>query len=91
VTKAQPGYVDGQDTLGWVHYKRAEYAPAIAAFSRAKTLAPARGDIAAHLGMAYAKAGRKQEALAELRRAMAWKGDLANRREVEALVASLSQ
>ena len=90
-TKREPEYVDGHDTLGWVHYRRAEYARAIAAFSKAKSLDPARGDIAAHLGMAYAKAGRKQEALTELRRALQWKGELSNRREVETLIATLAQ
>ena len=90
-TKREPEYVDGHDTLGWVHYRRAEYARAIASFSKAKSLAPTRGDIAAHLGMAYAKAGRKQEALTELRRALLWKGELNNRREVEALIATLVQ
>lgn len=89
--KQEPEYVDGQDTLGWVHYRRADYARAIAAFSKAKSLSPTRGDIAAHLGMAYAKAGRKQEALTELRRALQWKGELSNRREVETLVATLGQ
>ena len=90
-TKREPEYVDGHDTLGWVHYRRAEYLRAIAAFSKAKSLAPSRGDIAAHLGMAYAKAGRKQEALTELRRALQWKGELTNRREVETLIATLAQ
>lgn len=90
-TKREPEYVDGLDTLGWVHYRRAEYSRAIAAFVKAKNLAPSRGDIAAHLGMAYVKAGRKQEALIELRRALAWKGELTNRREIETLVATLTQ
>jgi tetratricopeptide (TPR) repeat protein len=90
-TRREPDYADGQDTLGWVHYRRGEYPQAITAFSSAKKLAPTRGDIAAHLGMAYAKAGRKQEALVELRRALSLKGDLPNRREVEALVATLAK
>ena len=65
-----PDYVNAQDTLGWVHYQRGEYPAAIAVLERAKVTAPTRADIAAHLGLAYVKAGRKAEAFAELQRAL---------------------
>ena len=90
VATREPGYVDAHDTLGWVHYRRAEYARAAAAFKAAKALAPARPDIAAHLGMAYAKIGQKKEALSELKRALAPGNDLPNRAELEGLVKTLS-
>jgi Tfp pilus assembly protein PilF len=87
--KRDPNYVDAHDTLGWVRYQRKEFALAIASFKKAVALAPARGDLAAHLGMAYAKAGQKQAALGELQRALAAKTPLTNKAEVEQLVASL--
>jgi hypothetical protein len=56
----------------------------------AKALAPARPDIAAHLGMTYAKLGQKTAALSELKRALAAGNDLPNRAELEGLVKTLS-
>ena len=88
--KREAGYVDGQDTLGWVRYCRGEYAQAIAVLRTAKSLAPTRGDVAAHLGMAYAKAGRKTEAVAELKRALSSGTELSNRKEIEQLIQTLS-
>ena len=89
-TKNNPQYVDAQDTLGWIRYRRGEYAQAVTALETAKSLAPARPDIAAHLGLAYAKAGSKQKALTELRAALASKYPFSNRAELERTVAELS-
>ncbi len=50
-TQRDPKYVDAQDTLGWVRYRRGEYPQAAAAFKAALALAPSRTDIAAHLSL----------------------------------------
>lgn len=84
-------YVDAHDTLGWVHYLRGEYTKAIPALQKAKALDGKRADIAAHLGLAYAKAGQNQKALAELKQALATGGPgLQKRAEIEKLVATLT-
>ena len=88
--KLEPNYVDALDTLGWVHYRRADYAKSIAALSQARKLAPNRMDVAAHLGLAYAKAGQKPQALTELRAALASKATIANRAELERTVKELA-
>ena len=85
-----PKYTDARDTLGWVQYRRGEYAAAVTTLKAAKALAPANTDIAAHLGLAYAKAGHKPEALAELKRALAPGSTVANRAELERTVTQLS-
>ena len=91
VTANAPDYVDAQDTLGWVYYRRADYVNAITTLRKAKTLAPARLDIAAKLGLAYAKAGRKAEAAVELKRALSATGPIPNRAELERVLAEVSK
>ena len=88
--RRDPGYVDALDTLGWIHFRRGEYAEASATLSRASALAPDRLDIAAHLGLAYAKTGSTARALKELRRALAAPTPLPNRAELQRVVAELS-
>jgi tetratricopeptide (TPR) repeat protein len=88
--KRDPKYADAHDTLGWVRYRRGEYALAVSALQDAKALAPANNEIAAHLGLAYAKVGRKQAALVELKRALASGNNVSNRAELERVVTELS-
>jgi tetratricopeptide (TPR) repeat protein len=85
----EPTYVDGLDTLGWVHYRRADYANSVATLTKARKLAPLRMDIAAHLGLAYAKAGSRPQALAELKAALASTSPPPNRAELERVVKEL--
>jgi tetratricopeptide (TPR) repeat protein len=87
--KSNPKYVDGHDTLGWVRYRRGEYPQAVKALQEAKALAPANTGVAAHLGLAYAKAGDKRDALVQLKQAMT-ASDVSNRAEVERVAAELS-
>ena len=89
-TTLEPNYEDAYDTLGWVLYKRSEYGKAITALSKARKLAPNRMDIAAHLGLAYAKNGSRAQALTELRAALASKVPLSNRAELERVVGELT-
>jgi len=63
---------------------------AVTALREAKALAPSNPDIAGHLGLAYAKAGHKQEALVELKRALASGRKISNRPELERTVTELS-
>ncbi|MEJ2529033.1 MAG: tetratricopeptide repeat protein, partial [Gammaproteobacteria bacterium] len=54
------------DTLGWVHYMRAEYTQAAKVLERADSGNLKLPDISYHLGMAYYKLGRKQDAMHNL-------------------------
>jgi tetratricopeptide (TPR) repeat protein len=85
-----PKYADAHDTLGWVLYRRGNYLHAVAMLKQAKTLAPASPDVAAHLGLAYAKTGHKQEALAEINRALKSGASPSIRPELEHTAAQLS-
>jgi tetratricopeptide (TPR) repeat protein len=89
-TRLDPNYADAVDTLGWVQFQRGNYADAVATLTKAGKLAPTRTDIAAHLGQAYLKAGSKTRALAELKRALAGSAPLANRAELERIVAGIT-
>jgi tetratricopeptide (TPR) repeat protein len=85
-----PTYPDGFDTLGWIHYKQGHYKVAVATLEKAKGLAPERADIAGHLGLAYARAGDKPRAIAELKRALQAK-NAPNRQELDTALQSLSR
>lgn len=50
------------DSLGWLHYKRGDYARAIAALERAVTGDPGQSVMNEHLGDAYWATGRRIEA-----------------------------
>ncbi|HUG37264.1 MAG TPA: tetratricopeptide repeat protein, partial [Candidatus Limnocylindrales bacterium] len=65
-----PRWGDVMDTLGWVHYRRAAYPEAAKVFARAAELSPKNAVIHYHLGMAYARMGKKPEAVVSLRRAL---------------------
>ncbi len=58
-----PIYVD---TLGWVYYMRGEYSDAVGVLERADRSNLKLPDISYHLGMAYYKLGRKQDAMDKL-------------------------
>jgi tetratricopeptide (TPR) repeat protein len=59
------------DTLGWLTYRKGDYAVAASYLERAVGLAGDRPDLRYHLGMAYAKAGQSERAALELRKATA--------------------
>jgi tetratricopeptide (TPR) repeat protein len=86
---ASSTYVDAYDTKGWIHFRRGEFKQAIESLKKAKELSKGRPDISAHLGLAYAKAGLKQEALAELRQALRAGKEVPNRAEVERVAIEL--
>jgi Flp pilus assembly protein TadD len=70
------------DTLAWIHYRRQSYGEAEKLLVRAAERAPANGLIRFHLGMVYAKLGRKIDAASELRRAAALDPKLADREKI---------
>jgi Flp pilus assembly protein TadD len=51
-----------QDSVGWAHYRLADYAGAVTLLEKAVELEPADASINDHLGDAYWMAGRKAEA-----------------------------
>jgi tetratricopeptide (TPR) repeat protein len=58
------------DTLGWVHYIRGEMSDAVTILERADRGKLKLPDISYHLGMAYYKSGRNQEAREKLEQAL---------------------
>lgn len=58
-----------QDTLGWIHYLRAEYADAVSYLKRAADGLPNVGVVHYHLGKAYKALGRNDLALGSLQHA----------------------
>jgi tetratricopeptide (TPR) repeat protein len=63
------------DTLGWVRYRRREYAEAIAALKRSVEEDPSNPIYLYHLGLAHAQAGQPEEARQSLKRALSLKSD----------------
>nr|WP_286202652.1 tetratricopeptide repeat protein [Comamonas sp. JC664] len=58
------------DSLGWVYFRRGDYARAVEALERASALSPDEPVILEHLGDAYQRAARVDEAAAAWRRAL---------------------
>lgn len=58
------------DSLGWAYYKQGDYATAMVYLLRATEQEPESAEIYDHLGDAYAKLGRKEDAQREYRRAL---------------------
>lgn len=58
------------DSLGWAYYKQGDYATAMVYLLRATEQEPESAEIYDHLGDAYAKLGRKDDARREWKRAL---------------------
>ncbi len=82
----QPEFLD---TLGWVHYARSEYGPAVAALQRAVATAPDAAVFRAHLGLAQYRAGQRSDAKENLQRALATSGTYPEAAEARALLAQI--
>jgi tetratricopeptide (TPR) repeat protein len=67
-TKPDSGHII--DSLGWVYYKKGQYAKAVAELERAHRLMPQDGTVAEHLGDAYFKMKRYRDALRLYRRGL---------------------
>ena len=82
----QPQFLD---TLGWVHYTRSEFGPAVEALQRAVATAPETAVFRAHLGLAQFRAGQRNEAKENLQRSLANSGDYPEATEARALLARI--
>jgi len=58
------------DTLGWIQYRRGAYVDAEKTLSRAADKAPNNATLRYHLGMTYYQLGRKEDAIASLKRSL---------------------
>ena len=65
---ARDGYI--VDSLGWIHYQQGAFETAVTHLERAVELRPADPVINDHLGDAYWRAGRRQEARYQWRRVL---------------------
>ena len=72
-----PVYAAVLDTLGYVHYRRREYAAAEPWLKQAAELAPGQAVYHLHLGLTYQRLGKGKEAASELEQALSKPGDLA--------------
>jgi tetratricopeptide (TPR) repeat protein len=79
------------DTLGWVYFKRNMPELAIAPLERAVKADTANPQYHAHLGLAYARAGRADEAKRSLARALELRPDFPGAEEARKTLASLGQ
>ena len=68
--RAKPNSGQIIDSLGWVLYKKGQYAKAVVELERAHRLMPQDPTVAEHLGDAYLKQKRYQDALRIYRRAL---------------------
>lgn len=68
--RAKPNSGHIIDSLGWVLYKKGQYAKAVAELERAHNIMPQDGTVAEHLGDAYFQQRRYRDALRIYRRAL---------------------
>jgi tetratricopeptide (TPR) repeat protein len=77
------------DTTGWVRFKRAEYADALAALEQAAQRSPDSRVIHYHLGMAELQAGRADQARVNLQTAVSGAADFQGADEARTALAAL--
>jgi Flp pilus assembly protein TadD len=76
------------DSLGWAYYRLGDYAKAVQKLEEAVELDAGDPEINNHLGDAYWKVGRKDEALFQWRRVLTLQPDDKTRAAAEARIAS---
>jgi tetratricopeptide (TPR) repeat protein len=69
--EAAPSDPNIADTLGWIYVQKGSYEAAIAQLTECVGKLPANPDFRYHLGVAYFKSGRRQEAKSSLQAAVA--------------------
>jgi tetratricopeptide (TPR) repeat protein len=77
------------DTLGWVHYRRGDFALAQKALQRAAEQAPGHAAIQYHLGMVYSRLGHRDQAVSALRLAAQADPQLAQREKIPQIIKEL--
>ncbi len=83
-TNEHPGIMD---TLGWVLYKRGDYAEAIVKFAKAAELLPENPTIRYHHALGLIKTGDKEKARQELEAALGAEGSFPEKKDAERLLA----
>jgi len=78
------------DTAGWVHFKRAEYAQALAVLERAAQRSPDSREVRYHLGMVELHEGLKERARGDLAAAVAGSASFTGVKEARVALASLT-
>jgi len=84
-----PGSPEILDTLGWIQYRQGAYGDAEKSLIRAAEKSAGNGTIQYHLGMTYARLGRKAEAVSALRRAAQLDPKLAQTEKIEETIKQL--
>jgi tetratricopeptide (TPR) repeat protein len=84
-----PNSAEVLDTLAWIQYRRGDYADAEKSLARAVERATENGTIRYHLGMTYARLGRKADAVSALRRAAQLDPKLAQSEKIDDLIKQL--
>lgn len=79
------------DTLGWILYRRKEFAEAATVLEEAAKGLPALGEIQYHLGMTQRALGKNDAALAALRAAVAAPGDFTGKEDAKRALAELDK
>ncbi len=77
------------DTLGWIQFRRGSFAEVEKSLARAVEKAPNNGTLRYYLGMAYARLGRKVDAVSALRRAAQLDPKLAQSEKIDELIREL--
>jgi tetratricopeptide (TPR) repeat protein len=77
------------DTLGWVRFRRQEYAEAITALKRSVEEDPSNPTYLYHLGLAHARAGQAEEARQSLKRALSLKPDFEGASDARKMLTEL--
>jgi cellulose synthase operon protein C len=84
-----PSSIEVADTLGWVYYGRADYVEAAKVLNLALEQAPNNAQLQYHLGRTYTKLGKKDDAVASLRRAAQLDPKLAQSQRIADLIKEL--
>src|SRR5438876_318409 len=84
-----PGSPEVLDTLGWIQYRRGAYAEAEKSLSLAADKAPNNATMRYHLGMTYARLGRKADAVSALRRAAQLDPKLGQSEKIDEMIRQL--
>jgi tetratricopeptide (TPR) repeat protein len=90
--KAQlPDRAEVDDTLGWVYYQKNMHELAISSFESSVKRDPTKASYHLHLGLAYARAGRRDDAIRSLERALSLSPTVARADEARSVLASLTE
>jgi tetratricopeptide (TPR) repeat protein len=85
-----PGEPHAADTLGWILYKRKDYAWALSLLAEAADKLPGSADIQYHVGMAHYMLGEEQPARAALERALKLNAEFAGANDAKRALSILN-